>query len=640
MRLLLLFVLLCSTSFVLAQDSLRVHAHQRATVVTDPSRGERSYPVRVALPDRARPIRKALLTLTLGCPDGMRCADWDYLDHILMRPINSTDTFELARVLTPYGGQFSKDWRFTWQSDITDFMPVLRDSVELIYVHTGYEPNEDRGWAVTIDLDLITGPPAAEVLRVQELYRGHFSYGDRARSVEEDLKPRAVMTDARAELLRVRVHQTGHGMNGGDGCGEFCSKWRSVKVDGREVNRRSLWKACGGNPLYPQAGTWIFDRANWCPGELQPAEVFTVPIASGNRPLDKHTVDIDMEPYAVDSSTARTSIAAYAVQLARPRAENDVTIEAILIPSDDARYARINPAVHEPRVVVRNLGSRPMDMVLIEYGTDGFRKRRFVHGKRLRFGEADTVTLPHLIDMKPGLNTFTVTVSKPNGKKDAWKHDNTMRSVFTAADALDSVLVVQLRTNAEPQHNSLVLSSTRGRAYLDRPLGSLKADSLYTDTLRLPPGSYVMQLADTAGDGLEFWYNVKGGRGFLRLLDAEGRLLKRFESDCGSGVEYQFRVGPAPTVAPDQRPVIGLFPTRTTGRTVLDYFANEPGAVAVTVLNEQGQEVERIEPSGLVKERTLAMDLSALPRGRYTVKVLRDGAEVFSRRLRLVDSVD
>ena len=31
---------------------------------------------------------------------------------------------------------------------------------------------------------------------------------------------------------------------------------------------QEIWRDdCGENPLYPQGGTWIYDRANWCPGD-------------------------------------------------------------------------------------------------------------------------------------------------------------------------------------------------------------------------------------------------------------------------------------------------------------------------------------------------------------------------------------
>ncbi len=48
--------------------------------------------------------------VTFGCPDTMRCADWDYLDHIMVQRaggINSSDlNWEIGRIITPYGGFF------------------------------------------------------------------------------------------------------------------------------------------------------------------------------------------------------------------------------------------------------------------------------------------------------------------------------------------------------------------------------------------------------------------------------------------------------------------------------------------------------------------------------------------------------
>jgi hypothetical protein len=194
---------------------------------------------------------------------------------------------------------------------------------------------------------------------------------------------------------------------------------------------------------------------------------------------------------------------------------------------------------------------------------------------------------------------------------------------------------VQLLTNNEPGHNALRVTDVDGRVVLERPLGTLDSSLTYTDTLRIPDGCYTLALTDTAGDGLEFWYNTKGGRGALRLLDAEGRLLRRFESDHGHGVTHHFRVA---TDAPAQRdtvPDIGLFPTRTAGPTVLDYFADRAGAVQLRVLDPQGA-VALERDLGVLRQDRVPLDLSTLAPERYTVVVLRDGVEVFRRRVRMV----
>lgn len=624
--------LLLATFTAAAQDTLTVHALQRELVVTDPSQGVRYLHKKVALPPSDTPVRRILLTLTYACPDSLNCAEWDYLDHVWVKPLHGADTIELARMLTPYGSYYKQGWQFSWASDVSELWPVLRDSVELIHVHHGYEPNNDRGWAVSLDLHYITGKPIAPVLGIQELYRGHFAYGDSTRPIERELAPRTVHTLPGAEWLRIRTQQTGHGMNPSDGCGEFCAKGRSIIVDGREVQHRKLWKECASNPLQPQAGTWIFDRADWCPGELQPPDQVTVPLPPGKA---EHVVDIHMEPYTTDSSTAFTNLSAYAVQLGRATAAHDAMITEVLVPSDAPRYARMNATHDGPRIVIANAGSDTLRSLTIRYGSVGGAMRSFEWHGLLAFGASDTVDLPVPVDHGAGRKVFRVVLENPNGKRDAWRADNSLRSPYAPVDVLPATVVLQMRTNAQPEHNALRLADASGKVLVDRPLGSLRADTLYSDTLHLPPATYRLQLQDTAGDGLEFWYNTEGGSGYLRLLDSAGRLLKNFESDCGNGFVHLFRTGGTPTVAPDTVPVISLFPRRTQGRTRLDYFANDPSMLHITVSNADSTAILEIKPQQPLKEDSFPIDISWARPGRYVVAVLRNGRTVFRQRIRL-----
>jgi len=631
-RSLALMLFLCGTLNVTAQDTLHVVSHDRATVVTDPAVGVRSFPARVAFPQADRSFRKVLLSVRFGCPDGMRCADWDYLDRVLVHRIGTADTFEVARMLTPYGGRFAKDWSFTWSTDLTDLGVLLRDSCTVIYEHSGFEPSHDRGWAVTLDFAFIPGPPAAEVLEVRPLYAGNFKYGDPDRSIEADLVPRAFLVPENAAMMRIRILQTGHGMHEDDGCGEFCAKQRHVIVDGDTVNTRSIWKECGSNPLQPQAGTWIFDRANWCPGELNIPDLIDVPLSHGRGELlRKHVVDIDMEPYVQDSSTAVANICAYAVLYAAPRASHDAAVEEISFPGAGDGIAS---ACLGAQVRIRNQGREPLRTLTIRYGTEGAPFRTFHWEGDLPFGAAAEVALVGAHALESGSGRFEVASERPNGHRDGWTGDDRMTVAFRAPEILPATVVVQLRTNAQPGHNHLRVLDGMGLVVLGRALGSLRADTLYNDTLRLAPGCYTLMLGDTAGDGLEFWYNAKGGRGTLRLLDDRGRLLRSFESDCGNGVYHPFQVGAGITVAPDTLPAIGLFPTRTTGRTVLDFFASTPVPVVVRILDEQQDVVEEHRYAAL-KEAVLPYDLGHRPPQRYTVKVLISDQEVFTRRLRV-----
>ena len=633
MRYLPLLLLPCFAPGLSAQDTLHVISHRRTTIVTDPLKGVRQFPSNVAFPSAGTEVRQVLLHVTFGCPDTMRCADWDYMDRILVQRIGTADTFEVSRMLTPYGGGFKKEWHFTWTTDLTDLRSLLQDSCTVIYEHGGYEPNTDRGWAVTLDFAFIMGKPARPVLAVVPLYAGGFAYGDKARSIEANLPPRTVDVPAGATDLRIRVLQTGHGMNPQDGCGEFCAKQRYVMVDGDTVATHKLWKDCGCNPVQPQAGTWIFDRANWCPGTLNQPDVCDVALAPTAR---KATVDIDMEPYAVDSSTAVEQICAYAILLGPPSAPNDVELQSLLEPHADQPFAALRPMGNTARIRIVNRGSDPLRTATVQYGTKGFKARTFRWSGDLPTDASAEVELPGTIDMVPGMNSFFAEFDRPNGKKDDWPADNRKAVDFPAPRVLGQSLMVQLRTNREPGQNALTLTDTGGKCWLNHALDSLRADTLYTDSLHLPPGRYMLHLNDTAGDGLEFWYNSAGGRGTLRLLDGQGRCIKAFESDCGDGLGYSFLVQEGATSPIDTVPVIGLFPARTTGRTVLDYFANDTLPITVRILDEQRQQVVEEHHYAALKQGAFTYDLGYRPPQRYTVKVLADGQEVFSRRLRVV----
>src|SRR2546428_11116616 len=106
-------------------------------------------------------------------------------------------------MLTPYGGAFGKDWKFEWEVDVTDFSLLLRDSVEVEYKHTGYEPNKDRGWAVTVDFEIVKGKPAFEPVSIQKIYDDIFSYGDSSKPIEQTLKPVSFTANTNASFARL-----------------------------------------------------------------------------------------------------------------------------------------------------------------------------------------------------------------------------------------------------------------------------------------------------------------------------------------------------------------------------------------------------------------------------------------------------
>jgi hypothetical protein len=518
----------------LIPDTIHVITHNREVVVTDPSQGINPYPRWGVFPDKDVPVRKIMMHVTFGCPDSLRCADWDYLDHIILERKGGMEGeqlgWEIGRIITPYGGFYGRDWQFSWEVDVTDFSLVLRDSAEISYIHSGYEPNDDRGWVVTLKFIIITGTPSLLPISITEIYNHHFPYGDSSLPIEDSLRPATFKAASGANFARLRLTQTGHGMDRPDNCAEFCSKYREFWFNGQLWEKRQMWMECGDNPLYPQAGTWIFDRGNWCPGWLMQPEVFDLPVIPGN----EHRFQLVMEPYiATEINQGKQVISAYLVQYAEPVFKTDVSFEDIMVPSDKDIYSRKNPSGANPQIIVKNNGQDTIRDMKIVYCTEGYLEKKFLWKGIIGPQEKATIDLPGVIESQKGMNRFIVTLHNPNGQPDEYPADNGMESLFTPAPVHDSVLVFYLQTNNEPEHNGWQLLSSDGKTLRERAVGSLKPQNVYLDTFLLTQGAYQLVLTDTAGDGLEFWFNTEGGRGEARLMDGHNNLIKAFEPDCG-----------------------------------------------------------------------------------------------------------
>jgi hypothetical protein len=632
MRLSLLwFLIFPGIAFGQEPGKNNVVTHNRATVVTNPKTGENFYPKWGVFPAADVSVRKIVLHLTLGSPDSMKTAHWDYCDNVIIRRLGGKNgvskDFEIARMLTPYGSIFGKGWQFEWTVDVTDFSTLLRDSVEIDYRHSGYEP-DTVGWALTLDFEIIKGPEVVKPMVITRLWNGNFKYGDPEAKLEDHLLPVSFETQPGSSISRIRILQTGHGMDEPRGCSEFCSRWREIYYDGQLVQHRALWKDCGNNPLYPQGGTWVYDRADGCPGDLQKPDILNIKASPG-----EHAVSLKMEPYtATKNIQAVENICAYLVQCSKPLHKVDVSIEQILVPNDRPVYNRDNPAGFGPRIMIRNLGMMDLTSLMITYGTKGKKSHIYQWTGKLSFDSSAEITLPGLIDAVPGINTYEVTLDKPNGRKDEWDLDNSMVSSFTAPMMLPNALVVRMKTNSHPHDNSLLLVNERNDTVYHKPGKTLKADTVYMDTLRLQEGLYRFSLTDTAGDGLEFWAEPDQGNGSLRFLDLQGRLVYAFQSDCGNGEILSFdateRFNRDTTVVLS---AFSLYPRKVKDKTELEVVSDQQAKMTV-IITIDGKIVERHEYEKVLSG-TFPFYLGYLPKGRIVLEALLNGKSCFKGRI-------
>ncbi|MDD7886087.1 peptide-N-glycosidase F-related protein [Flavivirga sp. 57AJ16] len=628
---LLITGLLLNSIISYAQQKTHVISHNQETIVTDPSKGRNSYKRFAVFPDKTKKIRSIILNLKFECPDKMRCADWDYVDHIKARKENDSTVYEIARMLTPYGGFFQKDWGFEWRVDITDFSQILRETVEIDYIHTGYEDNKTRGWKVTVDFEITYGSPVANPVDIHKIYDGNYKYGYKDDPIENHLKPVTIKANPKANFSKIKIHQTGHGMDA-NGCGEFCSKYRDIVFNGTLVDHQDLWKKCGDNPLYPQAGTWIFDRANWCPGYLvQPDEVFLKTKAN-----ESFSVDINMEPYETENPSAYELLTAYVIEYGEVNAANDVTLVDIIQPSTRLEHSRKNPIGGLPVIQVKNNGSKPLKKMDIKYFIEGARAQNFKWTGHISFGESAIITLPTEVFSKKESANFHVELLKPNGKKDAFIADNKQQSGYVRPNILPENIIVYYKTNNKPGQNMYSIQDSFGDVFFKKDSVDMKPNTIYQDTIKLKKGNYSFMFSDTKGDGLEFWFKAKDGRGEVKLLDSLGNAIKQFRSDFGSRINYHFSVRTDMPYELDNMPSIAAFPARTNGPFTLDYFSNKPANVKVLIVDQE-DETQILETHSYTNfgRGTLSFDLSYLPKKRYYVKVFVDGKEMYKNRIRL-----
>ena len=331
---------------------------------------------------------------------------------------------EIGRLMTPYSGNHNYGWTNVYYFDITDYAKMLNDSVLVCAFYSGWSD----GFTVTLDFELIKGISPRNTLDVKLLWDGYFYYG-KPNSIENYLVFRNVTIPSDAVNSMVRIYPSGHGYDNNE-CSEFCSKKYFLKVNGIQRFEQSIWKNdCGLNPLFPQPGTWIYNRAGWCPGTktIYYDHELTSFITTGS--LD--SIDMDMEPYTSVGGDAGYQITGTLFTYTAPNFTNDATLEDIISPNNRFDLNRINPICEEPKVIIKNTGAAPLTSAIIKYGCIGSTLSSSNWSGNLDFLQSQEVVLPNNLGYSFwNGNRFIAYVENPNGTNDEQPYNDTLYSNF------------------------------------------------------------------------------------------------------------------------------------------------------------------------------------------------------------------
>ena len=136
-------------------------------------------------------------------------------------PFEVVDRYELSRYITPYGINLTLDsdgW--AWVFDVTDYAPLLRDSVEL----------QCGNWQELLELKFafIEGTPPRDVKRVDAFWNGlHY-----LNNWDETILPHTYIPEEGETQWRLKTRASGHDFGQGNNCAEFCYNTHSVNVNG------------------------------------------------------------------------------------------------------------------------------------------------------------------------------------------------------------------------------------------------------------------------------------------------------------------------------------------------------------------------------------------------------------------------
>ncbi|MCF8331251.1 MAG: T9SS type A sorting domain-containing protein [Bacteroidales bacterium] len=531
--------------------------------------------------------------------------DWIYYGS----PYEIINKWEIGRFITPYGiGLDLGADGWTWVYDVTDYEPLLHDSV---YLSSG-------NWQELLDLKFvfIEGTPAREVVDIQQIHEGSYQL----KSIDTTILPQTVTVMPQAQMWRLKTRVTGHRFNNPTNCAEFCPKMHYVKVNGITRWNWQIVQECADNPLYPQGGTWLYDRAGWCPGAKGKTRNFELtPFISGN----SFTVDYDSDPDSYGEYVIQNQLISYGLA----NFDRDAGITQIKAPSDWKVLNRLNPTCSNPVIEIVNRGTDTLKQLSFNYGFPGDSVYSYTWNGNLTFMNKEIITLPSIDFNSPAAqkNRFFAAVFDPNGLQDQYVYNDTAYSTFDLVPEYNVPLVVYFQTNNNPQENEWKVYDHQGNVVYSRK--SFNPQTQYMDTLNLPAGCYELILKDSDHDGISWWANNETN-GFMRLREQGGTYVAMLEGDFGKQIRYPFRYGVDVSVEDQEnkKNVLGVFPNPADGKFKVMLDEIDTRNIKIEVFNNAGKEVYRkvFENSG--DKYTAKIDLSGNENGMYFIKVSIDRA--------------
>lgn len=639
---LVLFALMFSIN-ALAGDTTWVQAHANINLPSSP----KNIDTMIEFPDGTQSYRKILMIFTLGkyqCPGNPQyCGDWDYtVQNFLLT--KGGDTVEIGRLITPYANASAARTPWSWKEryvfDVTDYYTLLKDSATVRTHYSGYS----GGFTADIKFAFIEGTPPRNVLKVERLWHGSYRFGDTSGGggIDTKILPMTVTPHSSAVTTELKVNITGHGADD-NYCSEFCKKYYKVMFNNGLAEQKDIWRAdCGFNHLYPQSGTWVYDRGNWCPGDLVYTNTHKLAGVQAATPYD---IDLDFESYIGSTKQQGTSWGSYIIDAAvidysAFNKNLDASLDDIVAPNNHEMHYRYSPFTGNPIVRVTNTGGQNITSLKINYHTTGAVNTHTWNGNLAPLQTID-ITMPEDYSVRLAAagngNMFYANIAEVNGTADDDKTNDSLTSTFTTAPLWNRDIVVRFKTN-----NSTINGRSESNWYLVKGDADTVARrtnnnsaTIYEDTLHLDFDFYRLIVTDAGCDGLKFWANSGGGTGSISVTEVGQTfpygLNGYFSGDFGCGFTHRFNTAWPASVLSSETVVPGM-----------EIYPN-PGSAIVTVNIRGMKQVKgevvvtdalgRVVMQSACTSSATRLDASGLMNGVYTIRLRNEDNSGLQGRL-------
>jgi hypothetical protein len=265
------------------------------------------------LPNDVSLYDRVLLEYCMGTWEKMP-GEWDNTTMLFVED-KSGERYEIARAITPYGNSFGPYWKKIFWLDVTEYLPMLQGETKFYLYYGGWDARDNRAHTVTVTLHYYKGKPKRNTVFVHKLYdssrdgnsgyRG-WAYGVAGHDIEDEsrLGLRTIEVPENVKSLEMRVAITGHGHDQGTfverpgyrtkNAAEFDENYYKFVVNG-ELQEAEGYIFYDNSTNYKQAGTYLYDRANWAPGN--PINVQYWSIEAPQNGYGTMTIDIDLERF-------------------------------------------------------------------------------------------------------------------------------------------------------------------------------------------------------------------------------------------------------------------------------------------------------------------------------------------------------